>query len=581
MPWLRALIAVVMMLFGAAAPGATTAPSALLLDDSQRRFDAWPAVRVLPDPGATLDAAAALGALDRFERPATAHATLGLRKEPVWLHVPVHSATAASWLMDVDYAVLNRIDVFLVRDGAIVQRARLGNMQPQAQRPVAARSHAVLLDLQPGARHELLLRVETLGAMILPIQFVRLGEFHVRAQDEMLLQGLLTGLALCLILYTLGQWLSTREPLFLKYALLTSGSLMFSVTQFGLGNLYLWRDHVWLEQHAAGLAALLAASGTFLFVEEALRGAPRPRWFGPAMRAGAVALWAFALLYATDLIDVHTVSTVVGTLGLAPALMGLPGAVRLARRGDGIGWTFLVAWAGYFLATATMVGVIQGRIDANPWTLHSFQAGATLDMLLFLRVLGLRIQALHAAAKHAVRERDSFVSMAHSDPLTGLPNRRGLEHRLAAAMAACTPERLLAVYMVDLDGFKQVNDRHGHEAGDELLVAVGQRLQATLRSSDVVARFGGDEFVVTAGGLADEHQAREIGHKLVDALRAPFTLSGQRRVEVGLTVGYVLVPLDGLDPVTLLRQADAALYAGKQGGKGCVRRAMASLAEAS
>jgi len=253
---------------------------------------------------------------------------------------------------------------------------------------------------------------------------------------------------------------------------------------------------------------------------------------------------------------------------------------RRARRGDSIGWYFLVAWVGYFVATATMVGVIKGRVDANPWTLHSFQAGATLDMLLFLRMLGLRIKALHAAAKHAVRERDTFVSMAHSDPLTGLPNRRGLEHRLAAAMEACTPERLLAVYMLDLDGFKQVNDGHGHDAGDELLVAVGQRLQATLRSSDVVARFGGDEFVVTAGGLADEHQAREIGHKLVEAMRAPFELSGARRAEVGLTVGYVLVPLDGHDPVSLLRQADAALYAGKQGGKGCVRRATPGLAAA-
>ena len=493
----------------------------------------------------------------------------------MWLRIPVQLAadSRSRWLLEIDYAVLNRIDVHLLRDGQLVQRARLGNLQPYSERPVSSRSHAVLLELEPGARHELLLRVETLGGMILPITFTRLTEFHTRAQDEMLLQGLLTGLGLCLVLYTLAQWVATREPLFLKYALLTFGSLMFSVVQFGLGGMYLWRDQLWLEQHAAGLAALLASAGTFLFVEEVLRGPDVGRHFSRIMFGGAAALALTALLYAAGAIHVHVVSTVIGTLGLLPALMGLPGALRRVRRGDPIGWYFLFAWLGYFVATATMVGVIKGHVDANAWTLHSFQAGATLDMVLFLRVLGLRMKLLHTQALLAVRERDTFVSLAHTDALTGLPNRRGLDNRLAAAMLDCAPDRLLAVYMLDLDGFKQVNDRHGHDVGDELLVQVGQRLQANLRASDVVARLGGDEFVVTAAGLPDEQQARDLGAKLVDAFRAPFELAGARAVGVGLTVGYVLVPLDGHDPVSLLRQADAAMYAGKQGGKGCVRRA--------
>jgi diguanylate cyclase (GGDEF)-like protein len=572
MPRLRAFL-LLLLLLGTA--GHAFAAEPVRLDDTQRRVEAWSAVEILPDPRRELDWAGALLAIERFEAPKSAHATLGLRKEPVWVRIPVQVAAdgRARWLLDIDYAVLNRIDVHLLRDGQLVQRARLGNLQPYAERPVASRSHAVLLDLQPGARHELLLRVETLGGMILPIAFTRLTDFHSRAQDEMLLQGLLTGLGLCLVLYTLAQWVSTREPLFLKYALLTFGSLMFSVVQFGLGGMYLWRDQLWLEQHAAGLAALLAAACTFLFVEEVLRGPDVSRYFSRVMFGGAAALGLTALLYATDLIHVHVVSMVIGTLGLMPALMGLPGAVRRARRGDPIGWYFLVAWLGYFVSTATMVGVIKGHLDANAWTLHSFQAGATLDMVLFLRVLGLRMKSLHAAAMHAVRERDVFVSMAYTDALTGLPNRRGLDTRLTAAMTDCAPDRLLAVYMLDLDGFKQVNDRWGHDIGDELLVAVGQRLQSNLRGSDVVARLGGDEFVVTAAGLADEGQARDLGAKLVEAFRTPFALSGERRIEVGLTIGYVLVPLDGLDPVSLLRQADAAMYAGKQRGKGCcVRR---------
>ena len=547
----------------------------LVIDGSSQRVEAWPSVTILPDESGEMDITAAMAAADRFEVPRSAYATLGLRKEPVWLRIPIRwtGGGGPNWMLDIDYSPLNRVDAFLVREGRIVQQARLGNMQPFAQRPIPSRSHALPLELKPEVAYELYLRVQTQGAMILPITVMRPQVFHNEALDEHILQGLLAGLGLCLVIYSLVQWWSTRESMFVKYAMLTTGSLMFSVVQFGVGGMYLWRDNLWMESHGAPLMALLAAGSTFLFVEEVLRGPGVSRYFTRIMYAGAAALGLVALLYALDVIHVHTVSRVIGTLGLLPALMGLPGAISRARRGDAIGWYFLAAWLGYFVTTAIMVGVIRGYIDASLWTLHAFQAGATLDMVLFMRVLGLRMRAIHNEARSAVRERDTFVSMAHTDPLTGLPNRRGLDARLAAEMASTSPERLLAVYMIDLDGFKQVNDQHGHELGDELLIAVGKRLGAQLRSSDVVARLGGDEFVVTAGGLADERQARDLGHKLVEAFREPFVLSGQRACQVGLTIGYVLVPVDGTDPVSLLRRADAAMYAGKQGGKGCVRRA--------
>jgi diguanylate cyclase (GGDEF)-like protein len=569
--WLRGLALAWLL---ALAPLVQAAP-ALLIDGSSQRLEAWPSVTILPDPSREMDIDAVMSAADRFEAPRTAYATLGLRKEPVWLRLALSwtGGGGPNWMLDVDYPPLNRIDAYLVREGRVVQQARLGNMQPFAQRPVPSRSHVLPLELRPGVSHELYLRIETQGAMILPVTIMRPQVFHTESLDEHIVQGLLAGLGLCLVIYSLVQWRSTREPMFVKYAMLTTGSLMFSVVQFGIGGMYLWRDQLWIESHGAALMALLASGSTFLFVEEVLRGPGVSRHFTRVMHAGAAALGITAVLYALDIIHIHTVSRVIGTLGLLPALMGLPGAIARARRGDSIGWYFLVAWVGYFVTTAIMVGVIRGYIDATAWTLHAFQAGATLDMVLFMRVLGLRMKAIHNEARSAVRERDTFVSMAYTDPLTGLPNRRGLDARLADEMAKTSPDRLLAVYMIDLDGFKQVNDQHGHELGDELLVAVGRRLAAQMRSTDVVARLGGDEFVVTAGGLADERQARDLGLKLVDAFREPFVLAGGQRCRVGLTIGYVLVPLDGTDPVSLLRRADAAMYAGKQGGKGSVRRA--------
>ena len=104
---------------------------------------------------------------------------------------------------------------------------------------------------------------------------------------------------------------------------------------------------------------------------------------------------------------------------------------------------------------------------------------------------------------------------------------------------------------------------------------MARRLKTSLRTSDLVARLGGDEFVIIVTGLHDDSQAQEIGQHLLKVFDAPFQLSDGCRCSVGLTVGYALVPVDGTDPVTLLQRADAAMYAGKQGGKRCVRRALA------
>ena len=234
----------------------------------------------------------------------------------------------------------------------------------------------------------------------------------------------------------------------------------------------------------------------------------------------------------------------------------------------------------YFAATAVVIGVIQGRVPVNFWTLHSFQFGATLDMMLFMRVLGLRTRALRLEALEATRERDAMRSLAHTDPLTGLPNRRGLSIALTTALTRCTPDKLLAVYVMDLDGFKPVNDTHGHDVGDELLVAVTRRLRGHLRQSDLVARLGGDEFVVMAGHLSSLQQAQDLGQKLLDAFHPPFSL-GSVQVKVGLTIGYAIAPEDSTDAIGLLKLADAAMYNGKQSGKFCLRRNTGDLALSS
>jgi len=548
--------------------GGALAAQVLVLHDGQTQVNAWPAVTVLADPSRQLTLADVMVQRAQFKPPTGAAGTLGLRAEALWLHIPlaIDARSDGRWVLDLGYAVLNRADVYLVIDGAPAGHWVLGNLQPRAERPLASRTPAVALDLPPGRSAALYLRVQSAGALIVPVTLSKFSVFHQDAIDEQMLQGLLTGLGLFLILYATVQWFSVREAMFWKYVLLSGGSLMFSVAQFGLGAQYLWGDHLWFELHMPGLAALLAASGTFLFVEDVLAGDGQQPRFSRVMHAGAVLLLLIALAYALDLINVHTVSFVVGTLGLAPALLGLPGAIARQRRGDNVGGYFIAAWLGYFATTWVMVGVIKGQLPATGWTLHAFQIGATLDMLVFLRVMGLRLASIHTAAHQAQQEREALRSLAHSDPLTGLPNRRGLTAQIDQRLARARPDHLLALVLLDLDGFKQVNDQHGHDTGDQLLVAVADRLRGSLREQDLIARLGGDEFVVVADGLRTPAQAEALCSHLLRAFDNPFEVGGQP-MRLGLTGGYVLAPLDGRDGRELLKAADAAMYSGKQDGK--------------
>jgi diguanylate cyclase (GGDEF)-like protein len=562
-----------LLLLACVAWGGMDACAQAVLGAEHERVDLWPQVRVLADPTRTVDIEQAVAARDRFALPRGAYATLGMDKEVVWLRVPLTVATGGegTWILNLDYALLQRVDVYSLRDGRVVRQVTLGNSQPFAARPLQGRTHAVPLEFTPGGSAELLLRVDTPGAKLLSMSLSRLPLFHAHALDEQLLQGALACLGLVLLLYSLAQWISLRENLYIKYALLVLCSVTFCVHFFGIGEMYIWTDRTWPERHLAGVSALLAAAATALFVEDALHR-DLNRWLRRGLRTVAALHVVAALAHSMDLIDIRVVALLMSTTGLAPALMGLPGALAKARRGDSVGTWFMVAWVGYFIASAVMVGVVRGRIDANFWTLHSFQIGTTLDMLIFMRIAVLRSATRHRDAQRAVKERDTLHSLAHSDPLTGLLNRRGFDEALKTALARATPERILALYMLDLDAFKPVNDQFGHDVGDELLRVVAQRLRGAMRVGDAVGRLGGDEFVVMAEGLTAEAQARELGLKLLDAFRAPFALD-KHTCSVSATIGYALAPLDGGDAVALLKATDAAMYAGKQHGKDRLVRA--------
>jgi diguanylate cyclase (GGDEF)-like protein/PAS domain S-box-containing protein len=166
---------------------------------------------------------------------------------------------------------------------------------------------------------------------------------------------------------------------------------------------------------------------------------------------------------------------------------------------------------------------------------------------------------------------EKILRMAQYCSLTDLPNRALFSDRLAAALTYAERYRhKLALMFIDLDHFKPVNDRHGHDIGDALLREAALRMRRCLRKSDTVGRIGGDEFTVLLPTIETAQVALAVAAKLGQALREPFLIEGHQ-LHISASIGIALYPEHGADALSLTKHADQAMYLAKQAGRDCVR----------
>ena len=391
----------------------------LVLARDLDRADAWPALTILRDPDGRLDAAGALAREREFAAPGTAYGTLGMQPGTTWVRIPVSVApdAAEGWIMQIDFALLDEVDVHLAGPRGLRRVASMGRMQQPAGDSLKGRVPSAVLRFAQAGEYTVLLRVASQGPKILPISFMQSHALLSDALGEQILQGLLHGLRITLFLYAIAQWLSLREPLFGKYALQAGGVTVYSACWFGTAGQYLWPGNAWMLEHGAGLASILASCGAYLFVEQSLARPGRDRIFSRLMKLLAGLCLVTAAGFALGLIDHRRLVLIVGTLGILPMLCGLPGALRRARAGDPVGGYFLVGWGVAFAAAFVTAQLINGKLPANFWTMHALVFGSTFDMLVFMRILGLRTKAMQTAmlrAEESTRMKSEFLAnMSH------------------------------------------------------------------------------------------------------------------------------------------------------------------------
>jgi diguanylate cyclase (GGDEF)-like protein len=226
-----------------------------------------------------------------------------------------------------------------------------------------------------------------------------------------------------------------------------------------------------------------------------------------------------------------------------------------------------VAWVSAQLGIVLLI-----MLGQEHGYIHSPFSNSALGLLMLCTItIGMMVfvyESMRAKAEAALRQaREELHHQAHTDMLTGLPNRAAFYSQLPMAISQSQRNKdILAVLFIDLDNFKPINDTYGHEAGDELLQQAATRLRMRLRGSDYIARFGGDEFVAILPGIHEKEEIGVIAEKLISALGAPFII-GRHTCNIGVSIGIGVYPHCAADVDELVQLADHAMYSAKLSGK--------------
>jgi two-component system, sensor histidine kinase LadS len=581
--------------------GAAQATPVLVLDETTpARIELRAHLGMLHDPGAGMGAAAVRANAMQFQ-PLTPGSGLnfGYTRGAVWLKLQLRSALPAisEWRIELDYASLDHAELHDL--SAPTQHA--GDRVAFGARSIAHRNPVFALTLAPGETRELLLRVQSEGSLTVNPSLWRARAYQSHSENSYAAFALYFGMLLALAGYNFLLYVALRDRAYLYYVLfvISVGTGIASI--YGLAGQYLWPDSVDWSNRALVVSFALSGVVGPLFARDFLGTAARvPRWHF----ALAVGAWLHVAMVAVGLFaPMRTGMQTMSVCTLINCMLMLGCGIDCARRGFPGARLYVLAWTVLLLGGMLMALRNFGLLPTHFLTLHGMQIGSALEMLLLSFALANRFnqiklekaqaqaqtlaaqQQLLASLQQHERELEQRVAertaalavanerlnvMALHDTLTGLANRAALYAYLDEAWQRVhrngTP---LVLLLIDLDGFKPVNDRLGHEVGDHVLVEVAARLQAASRAGDLVCRFGGDEFVVASDALDVPQAAQQFAERLIDALNQPMTAAPQARISasIGIAVGSH-GPADTSD---LLRRADGAMYAAKAAGRGSIR----------
>ncbi|HBX57017.1 sensor domain-containing diguanylate cyclase [Pseudomonas sp. UBA2684] len=581
-----------------------------------------PFMQVWQDPAgrADIDTVRALPAT-AWQSVGRRDASFGYSGSAYWLRLTLHNPQprTMNWVMLIGNPLLDHLEAYGL-DGDRVYRA--GDQHPFDARWIEHRQLLLPVQLAAGENRELILRMQTNGSANLSASLMTAEAFAHTEQRMLLLQGLFFGALAVMIVYNLSIFLITRDRNYLWYSLFVASFSLYQFIQLGFALQWLWPQSLGWHQLSFPLSSAVATLFGILFTYGVLDLRNGPAFYTWIVR---LLLGCTLLVIGLALLGPYKVA-LLGSFALVIACAAFACLFTLLRWRAGYQPARLFAIGWFVLIGASLFSILSGTglIAYSLMTLHAQQIGGLIELVVFSIALAARIRQAQAAQQQAqarlfvqehqlrleqaksldlqkqvnegleirVKQRTAALEQAlkelssanrqlselnRRDSLTGLFNRQTLSEELDRATARAERSRHpLAILMMDLDYFKQVNDQYGHLAGDVCLYHAAQRMQQRLRSGDLLARFGGEEFVAVLSDT-DLAGARDLAQQLcADLAQTPCGYEGQS-IQLSLSIGISSgIPGAGLDSAQLLRQADQALYRAKGAGRNRVESYEAS-----
>jgi two-component system, sensor histidine kinase LadS len=566
-----------------------------------------PAVSYLEDRSGLLTASevAKLGA--EFQ-PTGASPNFGLSSSTFWFRLELQRAPGDDddWFLKIAYPPLDVVELYWpAADGSGFEQILAGDSQPFHSRQVHEPTFYLPLDLPDGQPRTFLLKVRSAGAVTVPLTVLSGQALDIERGQGHLPTGMFFGLLVALALYNLLLYVSIRDASYLFYVAFVACAGLAYFGYDGLAFQYLWPEAMNWNQRAHLVFGFLALGFAALFTRHFLGLRQHSRPLDRSLLGIAAGAALFALLSVWPLSFAASVRLFIA-LAIPSVLVVFAGGIAALRRGYRPARWFLLAWATLLVGLFAISLRFIDLLPANLFTIYGVQIGSGIEALLLSIALADRINVMKrdkeaaqaqalAASQRSGQELETLVQqrvaelnqlnqmlqeeiaerrraeealfkMAHHDALTGAPNRLLLKDRFEIAVAqAGRSDMMLALLMLDLDGFKKINDTLGHDVGDRVLVGFAEVLRSTVRSTDTVARLGGDEFVVLLGNLRDADEAVRVTAKILNALAAAAQIDAPS-FGVTASIGVALHPQDGTSLDALLKCADKAMYRAKDAG---------------
>lgn len=489
----------------------------------------------------------------------------GITDREYWLRFRVSNTDNSKpvrWVLHHETSYLDEITVYYSEQGQAFEKTVLSDRQPFNTRPVDYRTLAFEHTTAADNYTDVYLRLRFLKAdsMSLNLRLSRADIFYDNSRKEYFLYGIYYGLMGSLLIIALIFSSLLRQKLYLYYATFLAASILMWALLNGFAFQYIWPNSIYWQNEGFHIIFLVMAisalqfSRHFLLTRKCCPGADR---------AVRVLQWTMFGGIFLRLVGFYAPVLYLSYVSLSLLIL-LPFLGYVAYR-NGIRYArwYGIAWSIY--ALSLIVSVLSAGttlINLGMQPLVFTQLGGMLESVFLLIALGERLLGWE-------RDRLYALDIANKDPLTGLGNRRALDtaiHKLENQTRLS--KNSVFLLMIDLDNFKEINDQHGHEAGDCILKHLASMLKRLCRAEDVCVRYGGEEFAILIQ-VPDIQQAYRLAERIRYEFAATPTQYDDARIHHTLTigVGQPATPGAGIDQVELLRQADAALYRAKQAGR--------------